>query len=663
MTAGHCHVTDVPAIDQICTGVFYAPNVMGTNLRRRLPLVALIAACLAAVTAALSGAAQPVSSLQFAQSGHWIANVELGTVFRINGSTKSVDAQARIPGMEPGSQVVQGETSGYVVGRTRIIEFGKSDLEVERTLEPLTGERPVAVETDGGPYLVYREAGRVVRLGVPSEKIPAGGTTLGNPVATPDGTLWLHRLDSNVLCHVPKGDATVSCSPGAPTGHTGALTVVDERAVFVDTTEDQLRPVSAEGIGEPVPTNIDVSPSALVAPADAEGRVAVLEPASGEMHLIDATGLDGGEAAPPVTVDLPEGEYSAPTTSESSVVLLDLTNKQVLTYSPDGTPKETTALPKEATDPRLTRGQDERVYVDGAEGGHVMVVDQDGAVSQVPIVGAEEPEKPRKPVAPPPEPEQKPDEPEQPDNPPQQPQPNPRLQPDDVLAADPVEPRQLLPAEPEPEPAKPEPKPKPEPEPEPEPIPASPPGIPADLAAEAQDDSSVVSWGAAAKNGADVIAYHVSWQPSTGAGSRSLPGSARSTTISGLEAGVSYTITVVAQNSAGRGTPATAEVLIPMPPVTITVTKGEPSPDDDSCTKESCAYMHVEASGLEPGTEYEFQPYSNAPTYGNPGSGQTADENGNVEFDAFDFGEVDYEVWVVIEELGIESNRYKWPAA
>jgi hypothetical protein len=155
--------------------------------RRRLPLTVLLAVTAVAVVSAVSGAAGAPPGLWFSQAGHWIANPSDNTVYHVNGPSRSVDARGRVDGMAPGSQVVQGPTSGYVVGQGRIIEFGSSDLTVQQVLTPPTGEMPVALEAKGGPYLVYRQAGTVVRLGVKPAMIRAGGG-LGEPVVTDDGT-------------------------------------------------------------------------------------------------------------------------------------------------------------------------------------------------------------------------------------------------------------------------------------------------------------------------------------------------------------------------------------------------------------------------------------------------------------------------------------------
>ncbi|MBK1789082.1 fibronectin type III domain-containing protein [Prauserella cavernicola] len=633
----------------------------GTGVRRRLPLVALVAVCVGAVVAALTSANQPATGLQFVQEGHWVAHADLGLVFHVNGSAKTVDARAKVPGIEPGSQVVQGETSGYVVGDSRIIEFGKSSLTVERSLTPPTGERPVAVEAPGGPYLVYREAGTVVRLGDPAKTIPAGGQ-LADPVTTPDGTLWLHRVDTGVLCSLPSDADRISCPAAAPTGHDGALTVVGDGPAFVDTTDDTLRRVSGDGLGEKaMDLGFDVPGSAQVAPVDAAGKLAVLDGDAGRLHLVDTSGLDEGRSpGAPVTVSLPEGDFAPPTVSGNTVVLLDREGNSVFTYDGDGSRKETGEVPKETGDPRLTRGADSRVYVDGAEGEHVLVVDHDGALNEVPVVGEGDDEGEGSPQPPPDEPAPPQGEPErQPDPPP--PPPPPPSNPDVVASDDtgapepPPEPTE----EPAPPPAPPEP--PPPPPPPPPPVPASPPGVPPGLAAPPQDGNVLVSWGEAPANGAAVTAYHVSWSSANGGGgATSLGGDGRSTVLSGLEQGVVYTVTVVAENSAGRGAPATTETLVPVEqePV-VTVERGRTETYDENCEAPVCGLMLVTMSGFAPNTDYTIVPDSSDPIYNNGGATWTTDSTGSVTFEAFHYGGVGDTVWVVVDGQ-YKSNEIVW---
>ncbi|MEN3610577.1 fibronectin type III domain-containing protein [Plantactinospora sp. ZYX-F-223] len=610
----------------------------GPLWRRRLPLVLLVGASLAAVTAAATGAVAPTPELRFAQGGHWVASPSLGQVVHVNGSARRVDARAPVPGIEPGSQVVQGDTSGYVVGRSRVIEFGKSSLAVERTLTPPTGERPVAIEVAGGPYLVYREAGRVVRLGDSPATIPAGGV-LGEPVVTPDGTLWLHRVDSGVLCRLAAGTDRISCPAAAPAGHTGALTVVGKQPVFVDTAADTLSRVAEHGLGRPTPIGLDVPPTARVAPVDAGGRVAILDPTGRRMQLVDAAGLDAGRmGAPPVTVALPDGTYSAPSVAGSSVVLLDLKRNAVLTYNSGGEQQWSTPLPPEAGEPTLIRGEDERVYVDGAEGRHVLVVDPGGTGGLVPVVGNEG----RGPSGTPVPPSTRPDPgPRSPDPGPRLPSPGPRS-PDRPTGDDPAPPRRTAPA--------------------PRSIPASPPGMPGNLRATSQGANLRVTWSGAAANGAAVSAYQVTWVPAAGGTSRSAtrPGDARSTTITGLTRDTTYRITVVARNSAGRGSPATVRAKVPPPPRSVTVSRGSDTTYEDRCHEPDCAYFHIVLRGFSPNTDYHIKPDSSRWPDFNSGATRRTDSRGNLTFEDFPYDSVGSYVWVTVD--GVESNRYLWRA-
>lgn len=605
-----------------CTRAFYARRV-GKRGLKRLPVTIFVAVCAVVIGAALSGVAVPVPGLELAHAGHWLASPSLNLVLFVNGSAKSIDAQVPVAGLEPGTQVVQGETSGYVIGKSDIVEFGKSDLSVVQSVPAPSGERPALVEASGGPYLVYREAGRVVRLGGGFASMPAGGR-LGDPVATPDGTLFLYRPDEGLLCRLPKSADTITCSDHLPAGHAGALSVVGDRAVFLDTTAGALRQVSGDKPGEPVKMGVDLTAAAKVSPADADGRIAVFEPGNRQLYFLDAAAaIAGREPGPPARATLPDGAYSTPTASASTVVLLDLAGKTVRTYAPDGTERQVTPIPPETGTPQLTRGDDKRVYVDGGEGKHVVIVDPDGAVSNLPVAGAKPPTAPQTKQPPPPPPPATTGRPE---------------------VGPPV--------------------------PLPKPIPASPPGIPAQLAARVQGADAQVTWNAAAPNRAAVTGYHVAWQSSAGGGSADLPGTARSTTIASLATGVPYTITVTANNSAGRGAPATARVTRPAPPppstppppaVTITVSRGTTGTYDDSCRAPDCAKMHVVATGLTPGKSYDFVPHSKPP-YSNEGAGRRADSAGRVDFEAFDFAQIGNTVWITVDQLpGVQSNRYVWP--
>ncbi|MGC7100200.1 fibronectin type III domain-containing protein [Amycolatopsis lurida] len=602
---------------------------MGKNVtwwRGRSPLVITAVAVTTAVGLAVSGAAKPGGGIDFFQSGHWVFNSVLGTVFHIDGASRNIDAQMGLAA-DPGSQVVQGETGGYVVGGNRIIEFGKSDLAVGKVTAPAARERPVALEVAGGPYLVYRQAGQIVRLGDEHTSIAAGGS-LGEPVTTSAGSVWVHHQGTNSICELGRDADRLDCPANAPSGHTGGLTTVADRPVFIDTSTDTVHPVEGDGLGEGTALGVDAPPTARFASTDVGGRIAVLDGAGKRMHLVDTTPAK----ASPVTVDLPEGDYADVASSGQSVVLLDRAKNHVLTYDRDGNPRQNTPIPP--GEPRLSKGEDSRVYVDSADGGHVLVVDNDGAVHPVQVTGNEHPAPSAPPPAGPPPPAAPPAQPAPPAQEQQQQAPPP--------------------AQTKPPPPPPQPKPS-----TPAPKPASPPGAPPGVKATAGNAAITVNWGAASPNGGAVSNYHIAWTSSAGSGEKTVGGGIRSTTLSGLTNGSTYVITVTAQNSAGRGPGASSAGVTPKSPRSITVSRGEEESYGDGCSVPDCAKMHVVATGFDPNTEYDFNPFSTAEGYENPGSGQTTDSDGSVTFEAFHFDQVGESVWVIAD--GVESNHFTWP--
>ncbi|MBP2181124.1 fibronectin type III domain-containing protein [Amycolatopsis magusensis] len=587
--------------------------------RGRAPLVVTVVAIATAVGVAVSGAAKPEGGVDFFQSGHWVFNGLLGTVFHIDGASRAIDAQLGLPGADPGSQVVQGETGGYVVGGNRIIEFGKSDLAVEKTLSPPADERPVALEVAGGPYLVYRESGQVVRLGDTMLTLPTGGR-LNDPVATSAGDVWLHQKESNSLCELARDADRLNCPDNAPSGHTGGLSVVADQPVFIDTSTDTVHPLGDDGLGEGSALGVDAPPTARFAGTDVAGRIAVLDGQGHRMHLVDTTPAK----AAPVTVDLPAGDYTDVASSGQAVVLLDRAKNAVLTYDRDGKQHRSTPVPPGR--PHLAKGEDSRVYVDSADGGHVLVVDNDGSVEPVPVVGNQQR------TAPPPVQQQAQPQPTQPQ--PQQPKPPPQPQRENPAPKPPV---QTQPAQ----------------------KPASPPGAPPGVKATAGNALVTVNWGAAAPNGGAVSNYHVAWTSSAGSGEKTVGGGVRSTTLSGLTNNATYVITVTAENSAGRGAGAKSAGVTPSAPKSITISRGTAEAYKDECELPDCALIRVVAKGFEAGSRVKFVPHANS-SYTNEGRTMEIDSDGTETFEAFHFGQVGRTVWVTGD--GVESNRIVWEA-
>ncbi|WP_433269082.1 fibronectin type III domain-containing protein [Actinosynnema sp. CS-041913] len=520
--------------------------------RTRVMIAALVAGCVGLVGVAVAGQGPIAPGLQFIQVGHWVYSTAFQSAYHVDGSTGQVDARVALPGVEQGSQVVQGEKSGYVVERSRITVFGKSTLSVENTVTPPATEHPVVLEVAGGPYLVYRNAGQVVRLGDPMATVPAGGP-LSEPTATADGSVWLHRIDTGSLCELPRDATRMSCPAQLEPGHTGSLTVVDDRPVLVDTTTDSLRTFGEDGFGESVALGLDLPASAQVASSTADGRLAVVDPDRKRLHLVDTAGLRKRPVAKPVEVELPaEGRFAGPVAVAQVVTLVDQNRDELLTYDSSGSRKSVTKVPGAGGPPRLARGEDERVYVERPDGSHVLVVDgRQGSVAHV-EVGKDLAESASQSASatsttasttasttisttvPPPTGEQPPADDETR---------SPR-----TLATKPAAPPVAA---------------------------ATPPGAPGDVGAVAGDGSAAVTWSPAAANGAPVTAYHLLWS----GGSTSVDGSAVSATVHGLANGVAVAVTVVAENSAGRGPGASAPPVIPLraaaaPEVTATTGPG-----------------------------------------------------------------------------------------
>jgi hypothetical protein len=356
-------------------------TVRRKRFRKRLPTTLVALAGVAAVGAALTAAVNPVPGLDFLPSGHWVFNAVTELAVHIDGGSPSVDASVSVRGAGPGSQVVQGPDTGYVIGKDKITVFGKSSLSVEQEIAPPSDETPVAIEALGGPYMFYRNAGKIVRLGDGQATISTNGP-FADQVITPDGTVWVYKRDAGTLCPLGKDAAMIgSCPVTLERGHDGLLTVVGNQPEFLDTTADALYPLSDRGFGAGHGVGFQVSPDARLASSDVDGRVAILDPGTHQMHLINAD----EPARDPVLVTLSaKGDYTTPSSTGSAVALVDRKGGTVLTSDSHGAKRGEHVLPKNDGAPKVSKGEDNRIYVENGTGTDVVVVGEDGKLTEVP---------------------------------------------------------------------------------------------------------------------------------------------------------------------------------------------------------------------------------------------------------------------------------------
>ena len=352
--------------------------------RRWLVVAASVVSVAGCVAVALLATGSASPAVAFQPTGHWVFNRSEQVVAHVDAGTRQVDARVAVPNpVADPLFTLQGERQGFLVGRQAITTFGKSTLTVEGTVPAAGPEMPVGIEVVGGPYLVYRTTGVLVRLGEPSVTVRAGGA-LDRPTYTDDGTVWVHRPDTGAVCALHRGADALDCARGTAPGLPGALTVATSSAAYLDTADDVAQfvdgaPRAPTGIG------VDLPDTALIGDRDTRGRLPAVEP--GRLVLADSAGvLTGAAGGAPVSVELGPDDFSAPVAADGIVAVVDQTRHRLLTFAIDGRALGSADLPADGAS--LARGGDGRIYVDDADGAATHVVGSDGSITPVATGGA-----------------------------------------------------------------------------------------------------------------------------------------------------------------------------------------------------------------------------------------------------------------------------------
>ncbi|MFC4950726.1 hypothetical protein [Pseudonocardia sp. GCM10023141] len=346
-------------------------------------MVSVLAVALVVASAMVAtGSASP--AVAFQQSGHWVFNRADRAIVHVDGGTHQVDARVAVPNSAADTLfTVQGQKQGFLVGRQSITTFGKSTLTVEGTQPAAGPEVPVGIEVLGGPYLVYKQSGVLVRLGEPPVTVRAGGA-VDRPTFTDDGTIWVRRPDTGAVCALRRGAESLDCSESTSPGLPGALTVASASATFLDTADDAAQVVDGRGPDTTTPVGVDLPDTSLIGDRDTRGRLPSVVRGANRLVLADSsgipTGLPGGTA---IFCELGAGDFSAPVAADGIVAVVEQIHNRLLTFAIDGRALGAVDLPPGSGPASISRGGDGRIYVDDANGAATHVVGADGAVTSV----------------------------------------------------------------------------------------------------------------------------------------------------------------------------------------------------------------------------------------------------------------------------------------
>ncbi len=525
----------------------------------------------------------------------WIFNRDDGEVVRVNGSSGKVELKIALPGSKGKNlEIVQRDNAVLVVDpeTSEVASLDVNGFKVAARKDFGTKDDFDVVLGDRVAYFVDRVGGTIQRvdpvdLEQIGQPVPAG-EDLGEAVADDAGRLWLVRNATGEIIRIdPSGTEGLEESVRrqlAPAGARLEITLVDGGIVVTDAKTGKQWRLDADGadigsIQVEVPKVLSEDPDDRVTPpassgpyvpitvSDDDGRPAVVPP--------PAQPGGGGPVYEPVPLEVPDADYELPEPAVSlgDRIYVPVPDEGVLeVLDREGRYLRTLSVPGKGGFSLLL--DDGRLWANDPDDLTALRIDADGTVTEVEKGAEDVPFEPPKPAFEPDEEDEKEKEEEEPAPPPPNEggnQPGATTTTVPPATTTPVTPPTTTPITTPPTttpvstPATTTTTTAPAPTtPPPTVRNPDPPGAVTGLAATPADQAINLVWAPPTETGgAPIQGQLVTWAPAAAScgsnGDQPVAADATSASLSGLQNGCTYTVTVTAENRAGAGDPASVE--------------------------------------------------------------------------------------------------------
>ncbi|NUT35580.1 MAG: hypothetical protein HOV79_21210 [Hamadaea sp.] len=507
-----------------------------TKLGKVYP-VALTVALVAALGATVFALGATGQRPAVADGASWLWSREVGEAAQVNAVSGNVSLRQTMIDAQ-GHRVRVTQSDRYVILHDL---FTGRITSIDLTRMGFSGSLDVGVVDDTAVLLDGSTAIVVDRVrGLVRPVDPATLQSIGDQLRLPgplvggafdkSGRLWLGVQSQGTVVALAVRDRQIvveRTEAVATPGHEQAVTVLDQGALVVDRTGDQIAVVGASGsrrITAPATLTGAIVPARTVG-----GAAAITLPAKHTLLAI----ADVAKGAPIATVALTPAEAETavqqpPVSFAGRVYVPDQTTGSVRVVTAAGQPVGTIQVGG-AQNPVELEVREQHLFINSPDTTTAVMVDEDGKTSKVDKY-----------------------------DPQQQTSPTPTPQ-----VSTPTSPQ------PQPEPTRRPEQPRPSPSPTVRVQPQR-PGPPVPVTALAGDGQVRLSWGRAKPGSAAVQSYTVTWEEG-GGGRVEVGGSVLQTTIRGLANGTTYRFRVYATNRVGDGSPALSAPVTPAgaaPPAT-----------------------------------------------------------------------------------------------